>query len=81
MDQPNWDLGHYAGLLMVSVCAGIASVLTCWFRFPFSLGDYTGVVTFDDWLLRPELYWPYPIMGSLLGAMIFYLWWTIKNLP
>jgi hypothetical protein len=36
-------------------------------------------IIFQAWILEPQIYWPWPVLGAVIGALIFWVGALIRG--
>jgi hypothetical protein len=81
MNPSHWKPEHQVGGVLTCVLGGVVGLLFAWAESPFrnlsihsvsgEWSDYTTV--FLTWLGSGH-YWPWPLLGSVIARLAFYVW-------
>ncbi len=78
MNPLDWKREHLCAWGVISAVGAIAGLFLGFIQSP-SFAILQAWHTFGTWLLRPGLYWPWPLFGFLITGAAFYVVRLVKS--
>ena len=73
MDPLHWKREHQRAWAVMCAFGAVLGVLLAFIHSPFfSVTQPWQLSVFVEWLLLPQSYWPWPLLGFLMSGLIFY---------
>jgi len=73
MNPLHWKREHQRAWAVMCAFGAVLGVLLAFIHSPFfSVTQPWQLSVFVEWLLLPQSYWPWPLLGFLMSRLIFY---------